>query len=150
MYPGDAAVDDADDHVDAGGCKAYGQGDPGAEHDPHEDIPAELVGAEPVLEGGQLVESAAVHAVIGVGGEDGDKDGHQAHENDEAQADEGQLVAPEVAPGVLQEGLGLHCDELGVLFRGRQRLKGVGRQRMGGGGLLDDFLHVSHLLTCPV
>ena len=116
---GDGAVGRADEQDQHRGQQADGQGDAGAHHDTHGKVTAHTVGAQnmrkdllarvdELLLGGRILERSKVVAaldlqLIAVGPEAGQNIGHEGDQQDDDQADHGDLVFAQTAHAVLPE-----------------------------------------------
>ena len=133
---GDGAVGRADEQDQHRGQQADGQGDAGAHHDTHGKVTAHAVGAEnmrkdllarvdELLLSGRILKRSKVVAaldlqLIAVGPQGRQNIGHKRDEQDDDQADHGDLVFAQTAHAVLPEVDALaHDDKAFLLVVGR-------------------------------
>ena len=133
---GDGAVGRTDEQDQHRGQQADRQGDAGAHHDTHGKVTAHTVGAQNVGEyvlalvdelllGGRILKRSQIVAaldllLIAVGPEAGQNIGHEGDQQDDDQADHGDLVFAQTAHAVLPEVDALaHDDKAFLLVVGR-------------------------------
>jgi hypothetical protein len=94
------ADEDANGDRDRGGPDPDDERDPGAVDDAAEDVPPDVIVAEPMVCRGSGAAQFGVDRIGIVGGDQRCKDRQDHEEADKAQAEDGRLVALEPSPGL--------------------------------------------------